>query len=101
MQISKMNELEKLYYFMDNYKNPKESHTHVLTYAPHTIYNIPDNKYPTFINLYATAIIANYQPNIAEQHKEFGPIIIDIKLVNLKSHKKIHIIKTVIMIYNI
>lgn len=91
-----MNELEKLYSFIQKYKN-STTYTHVITCKPYDSYNIPDNQHKQFMTLYENAIIAKYHPHIAEKYKDFGPIVIDFIQDNNYTETTI---KNIIRLYN-
>lgn len=89
----KMNELDKLYSFMNKYRveSQKKSGknlpwTHTCTYIPYGSYNIPEDMNNQFFKLYEDAIIAGYNPHIVEKHREIGPIVIDLDFVQDKEH---------------
>jgi len=79
---------------MNKYKNESRKKTgknlpwtHSMTYVPYGCYNIPADMYGKFLKLYGDAIYAGYQPHITENHKEYGPIVIDLDFVQSKEHK--------------
>lgn len=91
----KLTSLEKLYLFMENYRNESRKvngknlpWTHAMTYEPFGAYYIPEDVYPKFLRLYEDAIVDGYQPHITEKHKEFGPIVIDFDFEQDKEHGK-------------
>ncbi|RYX85386.1 hypothetical protein EON73_02910, partial [bacterium] len=77
-------EVQKLYTFMAKYKNPKKSSdspqqwTNSCISSPYGSYYIPDDAYQSFLNLYTDAILKGGKPHITENHREFGPIVIDL-----------------------
>ncbi|XWV26626.1 helicase III/ VV D5-type ATPase N-terminus [Tupanvirus soda lake] len=86
------NEQNKLYYFMKKYQNLLKTKnnnspkwTHCMTYEPYGSYNIPDETYNEFIDLYADAISAGHKLHIREKHKDFGPIVIDFDFIQQKN----------------
>jgi P4 family phage/plasmid primase-like protien len=86
-----LNELEKLYNFMKEYINKSGQNlpwTHTMVYEPYGSYDIPDDEYIKFRQLYEDAIVAGHKPYITEKHKEYGPIVIDLDFVQLKEHNK-------------
>ena len=90
-----LNELEKLYNFMKDYKNESKKKsgknlpwTHSMVYEPYGSYNVPDDLYSRFRQLYENAIVAGYKPHITEKHKEYGPIVIDLDFVQSKENGK-------------
>jgi P4 family phage/plasmid primase-like protien len=84
--------IEKLYSFMDIYRNKankgtKLPYTHTCIYSPFGSYNIPESVYLEFIKLYENAILDGARPHIAESHKEYGPIVIDFDFVSQKKRR--------------
>jgi len=82
------NALERLYLFMKRFRNETKRRkgqnlvwTHTMTYEPYGSYNIPEEHYDEFLQLYEDAIIQGYHPHITEKHREIGPIVIDIDFV--------------------
>jgi P4 family phage/plasmid primase-like protien len=92
--IQKKTSLEKLYEFMDSYRNKDKKKgdklpwTHSMISYPYGSYNIPETKYNTFLKLYQKAIVDGFQPSITENHKEIGPIVIDLDFVQDKKNKE-------------
>ncbi len=89
------NTLEKLYVFMKKYRNEckKNSgknlpYTHSMVYEPYGTYNIPEKKYMEFKKLYEDAIVDGFKPHIAEKHKEYGPIVIDLDFLQSEKHNR-------------
>ena len=111
-ETDNLNPLEKLYNFMKKYRNESKRRTgknipwtHTMPYEPYGSYDIPDDIYKkTFLKLYEDAIVAGYRPHISENHKEFGPIVIDFDFVQSKEHNKRYYtqntITNIIKLYN-
>lgn len=105
---AKINKLEVLYEFMDQFRNKKSGkdmvYTHTMTHSPYGAYNIPEDKYVQFRKLYANAIIAGYKPHITEKHKEYGPIVIDLDFLQSKENEKRYYtditISNIVKVYN-
>ena len=112
-ETDKLNPLEKLYNFMKKYRNESKKKTgknipwtHTMVYEPYGSYDIPDDVYnKIFLKLYEDAIVAGYKPHISENHKAFGPIVIDFDFVQLKEHSGRYytqaMITNIIKLYNI
>lgn len=104
-----LNELERLYVFMQKYRNETGKGknlpwTHAMTFEPFGSYNIPDDMTSKFMKLYEDAIVAGFQPHITERHKDYGPIVIDIDFVQEKEKSKRYYtdvtIRNIIKLYN-
>ena len=103
-----LNELEQLFNFMKKHKiklNDKYTpYTHTMMYAPYGKYFISGDNYKFFLKLYENTIIAGYKPHIIEQHKEYGPVVIDFVFVQSKKHNKryytVNTIRNSIQLYN-
>lgn len=109
--IAGMNDLEKLYNFMKNFKTESKNKsgvnipsTHTMTYDPYGSYNISDDYYAQFKKLYENAIVAGHTLHITERHKDFGPIVIDFDFVHDKNNNKRYYtestIRDIIKLYN-
>lgn len=90
-----LNSLEKLYLFMKKYRNESKNNgaknlpwTHTMSYEPYGSYNIPEDMYNVFLELYKNAITDGHVTYISEKHKEFGPIVIDLDFVQSKENGK-------------
>lgn len=86
-----LNQLEKLYKFMNKFKQQSRKKTgnnlpwtHSLMYSPYGCFNIPEDSYPKFLRLYENALVAGFRMHVTENHKEFGPIVIDLDFVQPK-----------------
>lgn len=78
-------EVKKLYIFMAKYRNKKNDQTasdnkwtNSCVSSPFGSYNIPDDMYQSFLSLYTDAILSGGKLHITENHKEIGPIVIDL-----------------------
>jgi len=78
--------------------------THTSMSDPKGLYNIPEDKYPEFLNLYTNALKSDVKLFITEKHKNQGPIVIDFDFVQAKENKKRHytdaFVRKCIKIYN-
>lgn len=74
------NSCELLFEFLDNYKTTTQNWTH-LDISTTSYYDVPDDKYDDFLELYSNAIYDEYVIKIVEKHKQCGPIVVDIDLV--------------------
>ncbi|XWV25674.1 helicase III/ VV D5-type ATPase N-terminus [Tupanvirus deep ocean] len=94
----------KLYNFMKKYITIRKSGcspiwTHSMTYEPYGSYNIPDDVYDEFIQLYSSAISDGFTLHITEKHKEFGPIVIDLDFIQaMICNNRCYTIETIEMI---
>lgn len=102
-ESDKLNPLEKLYTFMRKFLNQSKKKTgknlpwtHTMPYEPYGSYDIPEDLYPKFLKFYEDAIVAGYKPHISENHKEFGPIVIDFDFVQSKEHSGRYYTQTMI-----
>lgn len=107
----KLNSLEKLYNFMQKYRNETKTKTgsniawtHSMTDQPFGSYNIPEDMYPKFLKLYENAVVDGFQLHITEKHKEYGPIVMDFDFLQDKENDKRYYTETtiinIIKIYN-
>lgn len=92
-----LNEQERLYEFMKKYITKKKLYTHQMLYEPYGKYNIPDHMQKKFMKLYENAVISGYKLSVAEKHKEYGPILIEINFV-FKENKRYYTEETIISI---
>lgn len=99
---SNVNELKKLQDYMDRFRVKKKEGvklpwTHAIMYEPYGSFNIPEDAYGKFLRLYESAIMAGYNPHITENHKDFGPIVIDFDFVQSKENSKRYYTETTIV----
>ena len=89
MSNTKIN-TKKFYDYMAKYKvKPGQKRTHTSMGKPYGSYNIKNET--RFFNLYNKALQENAHLHIVEVHKECGPIIIDIDILQNESQRNYNI----------
>lgn len=102
---------ENLLSFLRHFQNRRKSHsgekipwTHSMTDEPYGSYNIPDDYYSDFQNIYTEAVLAGSVLHITERHREQGPIVIDLDFKQNKTNSgRYYTNKTlynIVVIYN-
>lgn len=78
----------KLRLFLNEHESKTKEWTHTSMSDPKGKYDIPEDEYAIFLNLYTNALLEGEKLFITEKHKEQGPIVIDFDFVQDKDHDK-------------
>jgi len=96
----------KLKLFLNEYEvvGKNKEFTHTSMSDPKGKYNIPEDQYFTFLDLYTRALADGEKLYLTEKHKQQGPIIIDFDFVQDKTDADRHYtektIKKCVILYN-